>query len=149
MGICPHCGNMHNVGFVATRLAGTDGVSLETEKWAHVFDQAGFNCFYFAGELDTPEARSFLFPEAHFRHPKILDIYHSCFGIQKRSIQVTEEIHHTALTLKEQLYRFIEKFDIQVLVPENALTIPLNLPPGDCPDRTDFGNRAADHCPPP
>lgn len=25
-----------NVGFVSTRLAGTDGVSLETEKWAHV-----------------------------------------------------------------------------------------------------------------
>ena len=130
MGICPHCGSMHNVGFVATRLAGTDGVSLETEKWAHVFEQSGFNCYYFAGELDTPPIRSFLFPEAHFRHPEILDIYHHCFGIQKRSIQVTEKIHRSVINLKEQLYRFIERFDIQVLVPENALTIPLNLPLG-------------------
>ena len=34
MGECPYCGEAHNVGFVATRLAGTDGVSLEAEKWA-------------------------------------------------------------------------------------------------------------------
>ena len=130
MRVCPQCGKVHNVGFVATRLAGTDGVSLETEKWAHVFEDSGFNCFYFAGELDTPAARSFLVPEAHFRHPEILDIYHHCFGVQKRSIQTTEKIHRCTLLLKEQLYRFVEKFDIQVLVPENALTIPLNLPLG-------------------
>ena len=130
MGICSHCGKVHNVGIVATRLAGTDGVSLEAEKWAQVFATAGFNCFYFAGELDTPEAHSCLIPEAHFRHPDILDIYQHCFGVQKRSIQVTEKIHRTTLWLKEQLYRFIEKFDIQLLVPENALAIPLNLPLG-------------------
>jgi len=130
MGICSHCGKVHNVGIVATRLAGTDGVSLEAEKWAQVFETAGFNCFYFAGELDTPEAHSYLIPEAHFRHPDILDIYQHCFGVQKRSIQVTEKIHRTTLWLKEQLYRFIEKFDIQLLVPENALAIPLNLPLG-------------------
>jgi glycosyltransferase involved in cell wall biosynthesis len=121
---------MHNVGFVATRLAGTDGVSLETQKWAHVFAEAGFNCFYFAGELDTPAARSFAAPRAHFRHPEIMEIYRNCFGVQKRSIQITEKIHRCALHLKEQLYRFIETFDIQLLVPENALTIPLNLPLG-------------------
>jgi len=130
MGVCPYCGKVHNVGFVATRLAGTDGVSLETEKWSQVFEDAGFNCFYFAGELDTPGSRSFMVPEAHFRHPDILDLYQQCFGVQKRSIQVTEKLHRTALLLKEQLYRFVEKYDIQLLVPENALTIPLNLPLG-------------------
>lgn len=130
MGVCLHCGTVHNVGFVGTRLAGTDGVSLETEKWAHVFQAAGFNSYYFAGELDRPEDHSFVFPEAHFRHPEIMDIYRHCFGVQKRSIATTEKIHRYTLKLKEQLYRFIEKFDIQVLVPENALTIPLNLPLG-------------------
>ena len=130
MAICPHCGRLHHVGFVATRLAGTDGVSLETEKWAQVFEASGFNCYYFGGELDTPAEHSFVFPEAHFRHTEILDIYQHCFGVQKRGIQTTEKIHRTTLMLKEQLYRFIEKFDIQLLVTENALTIPLNLPLG-------------------
>ena len=69
MGVCPICSEVHNVGFVATRLAGTDGVSLEAEKWAQVFEREGFNCFYFAGELDTPPERSYLLEEAHFTHP--------------------------------------------------------------------------------
>ena len=60
MGYCSQCGRHHHVGFISTRFAGTDGVSLETAKWADVFEQVGFSCFYFAGELDrTPEC-SFL-----------------------------------------------------------------------------------------
>ncbi len=130
MGDCPYCGEVHNVGFVATRLAGTDGVSLEAEKWAEVFQQEGFKCFFLAGELDTPPERSYLVPEAHFHHPPIAEIYHSCFGVKKRSIQVTEKIHRYKMILKEHLYRFVEQFDLHLLVPENALTIPLNLPLG-------------------
>jgi glycosyltransferase involved in cell wall biosynthesis len=34
------------------------------------------------------------------------------------------------MILKEHLYRFVEKFDLHLLVPENALTIPLHLPLG-------------------
>ena len=52
------------VGFISTRIAGTDGVSLEIEKWAEVFEQEGFKCFYFAGELDRPPEQSYLVPEA-------------------------------------------------------------------------------------
>ena len=29
------------IGFVSTRFSGTDGVSLETEKWAAAFQQVG------------------------------------------------------------------------------------------------------------
>ena len=43
-----------NIGFVSTRFAGTDGVSLEAAKWAEVLDEAGHRCFWFAGELDKP-----------------------------------------------------------------------------------------------
>ena len=130
MGLCPHCNQVHNVGFVATRLAGTDGVSLEAKKWADVFQQEGFNCYFLAGELDTPPERSYQVPEAHFHHPQIVDIYQRCFGVQKRSIQVTEKIHRYKTVLKEHLYRFVEKFDLHLLVPENSLTIPLHLPLG-------------------
>jgi hypothetical protein len=59
-----------NIDFISTRIAGTDGVSLETEKWAEVLEEMGYVCFYFAGELDTPKERSMLSPKAHFRDPK-------------------------------------------------------------------------------
>ena len=54
MARCIFCGKKHHIGFVSTRFAGTDGVSLETEKWAAFFEKLGFNCFYYAGELDRP-----------------------------------------------------------------------------------------------
>jgi hypothetical protein len=42
--------SVKNVGFISTRIAGTDGVSLELEKWADVFKKFGWTSYYFAGE---------------------------------------------------------------------------------------------------
>ncbi|MDX2498904.1 MAG: glycosyltransferase family 4 protein [Deltaproteobacteria bacterium] len=130
MSYCKFCGKQHNVGFVSTRFAGTDGVSLETAKWADVFEGVGFSCFYFAGELDRTPEGSFLVEEAHFQHPQIRDIYHNCFGTRVRKRSVTQKIYELKRKLKDRLYEFIKKFDIDLLVPENALTIPLNIPLG-------------------
>jgi len=115
---------------VSTRFAGTDGVSLETAKWADVFESVGFSCYYFAGELDRPPEKSFLVAAAHFQHPDIKDIYRNCFGARVRERYVTQKIYELKRKLKNELYRFIEKFEIDLLVPENALTIPLNIPLG-------------------
>jgi glycosyltransferase involved in cell wall biosynthesis len=130
MGACKYCGRTHKIGFVSTRLAGTDGVSLESDKWADVFEEEGASCYYLAGELDSLPDRSFLVEEAHFMHPIIRDIYQKCFGVRTRSREVTDQITQLTAVLKDQIYRFIEKFDIELLVPQNALTIPLNLPLG-------------------
>ena len=130
MHTCNYCGKTHNVGFISTRLAGTDGVSLETEKWADVFESEGFNCFYFAGELDRPLECSYLVEEAHFQHPDIRDIYRKSFGVNKRDRKTTEKIYKLKMKIKDNLYKFIEKFDIELIIPQNALTIPLNLPLG-------------------
>lgn len=130
MSNCPFCHLTHHVGFVSTRFAGTDGVSLETLKWADVFQNEGFSCFYFAGELDRPPDRSYLVEEAHFTHPDIKDIYNHCFGVHKRERRVTQKIYEFKEKLKNELYKFIEKFKIDLLVPENSITIPLNIPLG-------------------
>ncbi len=130
MAYCKHCGRKHNVGFVSTRFAGTDGVSLETTKWADVFKRVGFACFYFAGELDHPEDCSFLVEEAHFQHPAIRDIYQQCFGVSVRKRSVTQKIYEIKRKLKDRIYEFIKEFDIDLLLPENSLTIPLNIPLG-------------------
>jgi glycosyltransferase involved in cell wall biosynthesis len=127
---CSFCGSTHNVGFISTRFAGTDGVSLETAKWADVFQKEGFSCFYFAGELDRPPELSYLAEEAHFAHPEIKYIYTQCFGVHKRERDITNKIHQLKEGLKDQIYRFIKKFGIDMLLPENSLTIPLNIPLG-------------------
>ena len=119
-----------NVGFISTRIAGTDGVSLELEKWANVFEKFGLTCFYFAGELDRPQERSYLVEEAHFTHPEIKAVYNKSFGVTKRDRAVSKKIYQLAIKLKDHLYDFVKKFDIDLIIPQNALTIPLNIPLG-------------------
>ena len=123
-------GTVKNVGFISTRIAGTDGVSLELEKWANVFEDLGLTCFYFAGELDRPAERSYLVEEAHFTHPDIRDVYQKSFGVVWRDRAVSKKIYQLAIKLKNAIYDFVEKFDIDLLIPQNALTIPLNIPLG-------------------
>ncbi len=130
MAECAYFGEVKEVGFISTRLAGTDGVSLETAKWARVFESEGFCCFYFAGELDREPESCYLVPEAHFTHPEIKDIYHKSFDVTVRERTVSERIHEMVRVLKDHLYKFIDKFEIDLLIPQNALTIPLNIPLG-------------------
>jgi mannosylglucosylglycerate synthase len=144
-----------NIGFVSTRFAGTDGVSLETEKWAHVLQGLGHHCFYLAGECDRPADRSSLVAEAHFGHhaidaigmaafssewglpdlidytnPEISQLHQASFSNRLRPPAMTRRIHELTQHLKEQLYTFVRDFELEVLVVQNALSIPMNIPLG-------------------
>jgi len=119
-----------NIGFVSTRFAGTDGVTLESSKWAQVIKKSGHSCFWFAGELDRNPRNSFLVPEAFFKHKENKWINERVVGKKGRSPDVTEAIHLLRSYLKAKLYEFIEKFKIDMLIAENALTIPMHVPLG-------------------
>ena len=119
-----------NVGFISTRIAGTDGVSLELEKWADAFNKFGWTSYYFAGELDRPPERSYPVEEAHFTHPEIRAIHDKAFGVTTRDRAISKKIYQLAIHLKDHLYEFVKKFDIDLIIPQNALTIPMNIPLG-------------------
>jgi hypothetical protein len=120
-----------NIGFVSTRFAGTDGVTLEASKWAEVLEDRGHNCFWFAGELDLQSDRCFPVPEAHFKHDQNEWINKRIFGKTERKSSVTETIHALTAILKVQLQEFIEQYSIDILIAENALTIPMHVPLGN------------------
>ena len=83
-----------NIGFVSTRFSGTDGVSLETEKWAHALQNLGHGIFYFAGESDRPKSVTHHVPEAHFQHPEILAVTADLFDDYSRSSECSGKIQH-------------------------------------------------------
>ncbi len=118
------------IGFVSTRFSGTDGVSLETEKWAAVFQQMGHECFYFSGESDRPEKSSVVVPEAHFKHPDIETINRDLFDDISRSSETSGLVQAIRFHLKQHLYQFLRTFDINLLVIENAFALPMNVPLG-------------------
>lgn len=121
---------IRNIGFVSTRIAGTDGVSLEIEKWDAVLQRTGYNCFYFAGQLDRPEEKSHFVPEAFFDHPEIQEINKDLFGKRSRKRETSRKVDQLKEKLKSELYNFKKKFDIDLIIPENALAIPMNIPLG-------------------
>lgn len=118
------------IGFISTRFAGTDGVSLETAKWAKVLEELGHDCFYFAGELDLPPQRCRLVPEAHFMHPVVAGIHQDLFDDYRRTSATSDAVRDVAKLLKESLKEFVRDFQLQLLIVENALSIPMNIPLG-------------------
>ncbi len=145
----------HNIGFISTRFAGTDGVSLETGKWATVLERMGHSCFYFAGECDRDSDKSQIVPEAFYRHPDIDEInrqaysgnwtvtkearsahpeiaalHKDFFSMYVRPPSMTRRVNQLKEYFKEQLYEFAHRFYLELLIIENAVTIPINLPLG-------------------
>ena len=119
-----------NIGFVSTRFAGTDGVSLESAKWAKVLWDDQHKSFWFAGKLDRDPKVSMLDPHAHFQHPDIQHIDSKVFGGINRDPVVTDMIHSISGYLRSSLYDFVQRFNIEVLCVQNALCIPMNVPLG-------------------
>ncbi|MFP4365292.1 MAG: glycosyltransferase [Spirochaetia bacterium] len=123
--------NEVRVGFVSTRFQGLDGVSLEAAKWAEVMEEGlGFRCFWFAGQLDKPEERSMLVPEAFFKNKENQYINKQVFGQRIRTQDVTNTIHKLKEHLKQKIYEFIRSFEIDMLIAQNVLAIPMHIPLG-------------------
>ena len=127
---------MH-IGYISFRLAGTDGVSLETAKIAQVMHRMGHKNFYFAGELDPPGAvtgpiaapieASMLVPQAHFTYPEALWITDHAFGKTEQHPEFLERLGALVLPLKKSLHQFIEQYDLGLLIIQNVFAIPMNI----------------------
>ncbi len=118
------------IGLVSTRFAGTDGVTLEARKWAHLLAGMGHSCFWFAGQLDAAPDTGVEAPLAYFGHPEVSALQARLFGSTTRSRETTTTIQRVKEALKDELYRFVEQFRINVLIPENILAIPMHVPLG-------------------
>lgn len=120
----------NRVAFISTRIAGTDGVSLEIAKWAQVIERQGIQCYYIAGECDRPAERTTIIEAAHFQHPDIQKISQAVFSTEQRSTAMTNEIIGLTQDIRAALERALKDLDIEIVIVENALTIPMNIPLG-------------------
>ena len=118
------------IGFISTRFQGTDGVTLEARKWAHILQGMGHQCFWMAGQLDSPPPISHGCELAFFNHPRVAALQTKLFGVSTRSRAVTNEIQAIKEALKNEIYQFIARFQIEVLIPQNILAIPMHVPLG-------------------
>lgn len=119
-----------NVGFVSTRFSGIDGVSLEAAKWAEVLEGLGHQCYWFAGESNRRDEATFLEERAHFKTGLNEHINGCIYRNGRNHCDVNKIISKEKKELKRALSSFSEKYRIDFLIIENALSIPMQIPLG-------------------
>ncbi len=120
------------IGFIATRLHGTDGVTLEVEKWAQVLRKLGHEIFFCAGDIGGYAKDGTLIPELHFADQTIFALSQRAFGSEpdEDGDALADLIYSRADEMRAPLRNFIRSNKLDLIIVQNALTIPMNLPLG-------------------
>ena len=116
-----------NIGVISTRLAGTDGVSLESAKLVEIAQQMGHKVFYCAGELDD-HLEGVVDPALHFEDSIARNLHDRAFVDKETAVTLLPDIQRQAQTLKRPLHRFLSQDNIDFVIVQNAFAIPMQLP---------------------
>ena len=134
--------------YVSTRLAGTDGVSLETHKVRRVLEGLGFAAHYCAGELDAPprdgtahegDAREgdapapalppgTLVPELHFQDPAAVALGARAFASDEPDPALEQDLDTRAAELARRFEAVVDEVRPDLVVLQNVWAIPMQLP---------------------
>jgi glycosyltransferase involved in cell wall biosynthesis len=115
------------IGIISTRICGSDGVSLEIRKWAAILRRQGHELYYCAGELEGG-LEGKLVPQMHFHDPQIAALQALIFSEDCDQVAARRQIEMLREALRSELLEFLERFHIQLIIVENALAIPMNVP---------------------
>ncbi|KAJ5066645.1 glycosyltransferase wbbk-related [Anaeramoeba ignava] len=128
-----------NIGFISTRIFGTDGVSLEISKIQNLLIQKAKKVFFMAGELDPifeKQENGYCFEKMHFLNSEIQSIQKTLFENKLETIttkqmqECWDKIDQFANEIEYEIEKFINKFNIHKIITQNCLSIPMNLPLG-------------------
>ncbi|KKS90191.1 MAG: Glycosyl transferase group 1 [Candidatus Woesebacteria bacterium GW2011_GWA1_43_12] len=113
------------VGFVSFRIAGTDGVSLEAERWRTILTRMGHEVTFVAGELDRS---GLLIPELHFFHPDVVRAHQMVVDNNVNYKKIEKEIFAMAGVIEGKLREQFRRFKFEKLVVANAFSLPMHFP---------------------
>ncbi|MCP4304102.1 MAG: glycosyltransferase family 4 protein [bacterium] len=117
-------------GLVGTRFEGLDGVTLESKKVAEVLEALGHEVVWFAGLLAPEFSPGTALPEAFFGTAANRAINSSVYGSESCDETVLIEIEQTASAIQRSLAGFVREHGVDILMPQNALAIPMHVPLG-------------------
>lgn len=119
---------MSRVGILHYKVGGTDGVSLEIDKWAEVLKEMGHSVYLCAGEIGNVEGTVI---KAIFHHrPDAERLYRNTFiALSDYDEAVYNfEIHHLAEVIEHKLEAFVKAYDIDLLIVQNMWSVAANPP---------------------
>ncbi len=117
----------HRIGIFHYKIEGTDGVSLELNKWKEVLERAGHKAFLLGGEVgdDNP----LVYPELHHQTDIARRLYRYTFVSQDDF--PSEKHYRTALyreaeKAEKRLEEWIVTHDIDFMIPQNIWSVAMN-----------------------
>ena len=117
------------IGMVHFRVGELDGVSLEMDKWKTVLQKAGHEVFYAAGSVGSTDG--YYIPEIGLNYQPSLKILKNAFEVfsdYESESDFKEEIQKHVDEAIIKLQNFIDKYEINYIIPNNMFSLPLNLP---------------------
>jgi glycosyltransferase involved in cell wall biosynthesis len=122
------------IGVIIGRIGDIDGVSLETEKWIHVLQEMGHEIFIVSGRYTAhPVDRhhetlittlSFFSPECEWEQKRAF------FYPDEDPEELLNHLYHTSEVIAIQLFKWVIRNKIEVLLVENASALPCHLSMG-------------------
>lgn len=111
---------------MATRISGTDGVSLEAQRWREIFLGMGHKVILVAGELDR---EGFLIPELHFANPKIVRLHDRVTYGNGKYREIEAKVFEMAGVIEGKLRDLFNSHNIpDLLIVPNVLSLPMHFP---------------------
>ena len=116
---------MKRVAILHYKVGGTDGVSLEIEKWQVALRALGHEVFLCAGDLG--QVAGICIPEMFHHTPEAERLYANTFiALQGSEAAFKAELEQLARMIEEHLARFIDEYGIDVLIPHNLWSVAMN-----------------------
>jgi mannosylglucosylglycerate synthase len=114
---------MKNIGIFHYKVGGTDGVSLEIEKWQRVFEEMGHKVFLCGGDLGT--AAGTLIEEMYHHLPEAKRLNANTFT-ELRDFDAAgyaAELKRLTAVLEQKFRAFIQEKQIDFLIAENVWSV--------------------------
>ena len=115
------------IAMVGARFTGLDGVSLESAKVAEALERGGHQVYWFAGELGPEFTPGIVFAPASFGNAASAELQRIAFNGDDPD-SVLAEIGATAAMISEAFEEFLDLYDVEAVIVENAWAIPMQLP---------------------
>jgi len=118
---------MNNIGIFHYKVGGTDGVSLEINKWKKILEELGHKVFLCAGDLGGVQGT--LIREMYHHTPEAerlnLNTFKSLTDFSDNN-EYASALEDLSIRIEKKLDRFIEENNISLLVPNNIWSVGAN-----------------------
>jgi mannosylglucosylglycerate synthase len=112
------------IAFVATRISGNDGVSLEADHWREILQKMGHRVTFVTGKLDR---EGILIPELHFQHPEAVEMHERVIYGKDKLKNIEEKIYSNAGFLEGKLRSIFAKHKFDLVIAPNVLSLPMHF----------------------